>query len=215
MPCASSTLLPAVRMVPRAPRASWCCGARIFGTATTGGLHGSGIVFQLTPAQSGEWDFKTLYSFQGAPDGVFPYGAVLFDAAGNIYGTTYYGGTHGLGVVYQLSPTTSGEWSETVLHSFRPRNDGHSSISNLVFDAAGNLYGTTSEGGLGSGTIFKLAPGPNGPGPRALRTVSRTHRTEPFPTPEWWKMARGVSSAPPCTAAKMAKARSTSLLPRR
>ncbi|MDQ3116634.1 MAG: hypothetical protein M3Q86_08525 [Verrucomicrobiota bacterium] len=130
-------------------------GGRIFGTATTGGLHGSGIVFQLTPAQSGEWDFKTLYSFQGAPDGVFPYGAVLFDAAGNIYGTTYYGGAHGLGVVYQLSPTTSGEWSETVLHSFRLRNVGHSSISNLVFDAAGNLYGTTSEGGLGSGTIFR------------------------------------------------------------
>jgi uncharacterized repeat protein (TIGR03803 family) len=110
----------------------------------------------------GEWRFKVLYSFQGAPDGVFPYGALLFDATGNLYGTTYYGGTNGLGAVYQLSPNGTGEWSETVLYSFKAGSDGNSSISNLVFDAAGNLYGTTSEGGLGSGTIFKLTPGQNG-----------------------------------------------------
>lgn len=136
-------------------------GGRIFGAATTGGNHGSGTVFQLTPTQTGEWDFKTLYSFAGAPDGVFPYGALLFDAAGNIYGTTYYGGTNGLGAVYKLSPTLSGEWDETVIYSFQAGNDGNSSISNLVSDPAGNLYGTTSEGGLGSGTIFELSPGPN------------------------------------------------------
>jgi uncharacterized repeat protein (TIGR03803 family) len=137
-------------------------GGRVFGAATAGGNHSAGAIFQLTPTQTGEWDFKTLYSFQGAPDGVFPYGAVLFDSAGNIYGTTYYGGTNGIGAVYKLIPTTSGEWNETVLYSFQNGNDGNSSISNLVFDAAGNLYGTTSEGGLGSGTIFQLTPGPNG-----------------------------------------------------
>lgn len=137
-------------------------GGRVFGAATAGGNHSAGAIFQLTPTQTGEWDFKTLYSFQGAPDGVFPYGAVLFDSAGNIYGTTYYGGTNGIGAVYKLSPTTSGEWNETVLYSFQNGNDGNSSISNLVFDTAGNLYGTTSEGGLGSGTVFKLTPGPNG-----------------------------------------------------
>jgi uncharacterized repeat protein (TIGR03803 family) len=135
---------------------------RIFGAATTGGSFGAGTVFQLRPTPSGEWDFRTSYSFQGAPDGVFPYGALLFDAAGNIYGTTYYGGTNGLGTVYKLSPNGSGEWIESVLYSFKPGSDGNSSISNLVADAAGNLYGTTSEGGLGSGTIFKLAPNPNG-----------------------------------------------------
>lgn len=116
-------------------------------------------MFELTPTQVGEWDFKTLYAFQGAPDGVFPYGAVLFDTAGNIYGTTYYGGTNGLGTVYRLSRAGGGQWSETVLYSFKSGTDGNSSISNLVADAAGNLYGTTSEGGLGSGTIFKLASG--------------------------------------------------------
>ncbi len=137
-------------------------GGRIFGAATTGGANGTGTVFQLTPTQGGEWDFKTLYSFHAAPDGVFPYGALLFDSAGNIYGTTYYGGTNGLGAVYKLSPTTSGEWNETVLYSFQTGSDGNSSISNLVSDAIGNLYGTTSEGGLGSGTIFQLTPDPNG-----------------------------------------------------
>ncbi|HEX4665975.1 MAG TPA: choice-of-anchor tandem repeat GloVer-containing protein [Chthoniobacterales bacterium] len=136
-------------------------GGHIFGAATTGGLFGAGTVFELRPTRNGEWDFKTLYSFQGAPDGVFPYGALLFDAAGNIYGTTYYGGTSGLGTVYRLARGGGGQWSETVLYSFQAGNDGNSSISNLVADAAGNLYGTTSEGGLGSGTIFQLTPGPN------------------------------------------------------
>ena len=137
-------------------------GGHIYGAATTGGLFSSGTVFQLTPTRSGEWRFRTLYSFQGAPDGVFPYGALLFDAVGNIYGTTYYGGTNGLGAVYKLSPNTVGEWTETVLYSFKTGKDGNSSISNLVSDAAGALYGTTSEGGLGSGTIFKLTPGQSG-----------------------------------------------------
>jgi uncharacterized repeat protein (TIGR03803 family) len=131
-------------------------GGHVYGAATTGGANSSGTVFELTPTRIGEWDFKTLYSFQGAPDGVFPYGALLFDTAGNLYGTTYYGGTNGLGAVYKLSPSDVGEWNETVLYSFKAGSDGNSSISNLVSDAAGNLYGTTSEGGLGSGTIFKL-----------------------------------------------------------
>ena len=134
-------------------------GGHLYGAATTGGVNGAGTVFELTPTQTGEWDFKTIYSFQGDPDGVFPYGALLFDGAGNIYGTTYYGGANDLGAVYKLSPDGVGEWSETVLYSFKTGSDGNSSISNLVFDSTGNLYGTTSEGGSGSGTIFKLTRG--------------------------------------------------------
>ena len=137
-------------------------GGHIYGAATTGGANSAGTVFELTPTHGGEWDFKTLYSFQGAPDGVFPYGALLFDAAGNLYGTTYYGGTNGLGAIYQLSSDGAGGWSETVLYSFKSGRDGNSSISNLASDAAGNLYGTTSEGGLGSGAIFQLTPNQNG-----------------------------------------------------
>jgi uncharacterized repeat protein (TIGR03803 family) len=74
-------------------------GGHIYGAATTGGANASGTVFELTPTRTGEWGFRNLYSFQGAPDGVFPYGALLFDATGNLYGTTYYGGTNGLGAV--------------------------------------------------------------------------------------------------------------------
>ena len=130
----------------------------LYGAATTGGTYGSGVVFELTPTQVGEWDFRTIYSFRGQPDGSFPYGALLFDSSGNIYGTTYYGGANNIGAVYQLTPRTNGEWREKVLYSFQGGTDGNSPISNLVFDTARNLYGTTSEGGLGTGTIFKLSP---------------------------------------------------------
>jgi uncharacterized repeat protein (TIGR03803 family) len=133
---------------------------RLYGAATTGGTYGSGVVFELMSRGAGRWDFRTLYSFRGQPDGSFPYGALLFDPSGNIYGTTYYGGANGIGAVYKLSPRPVGEWDENVLYSFQGGTDGNSPISNLVFGWAGNLnlYGTTSEGGLGSGTIFKLSP---------------------------------------------------------
>src|SRR5437867_1604128 len=134
----------------------------LYGAATTGGAFASGTVFELRPTQTGEWDFKVLYSFRGQPDGVFPYGALLFDRSGNIFGTTYYGGVNGIGAVYQLAPRLTGEWKERVLYSFAGGGDGNSPISHLNFDSVDNLYGTTSEGGLGSGTIFKLTRGPNG-----------------------------------------------------
>ena len=130
----------------------------LYGAATAGGRYGSGVVFELTPTQVGEWDFRTIYLFRGQPDGSFPYGALLFDASGNIYGTTYYGGANNIGAAYALTPRANGEWREKVLYSFQGGTDGNSPISNLVFDTAGNLYGTTSEGGLGLGTIFELSP---------------------------------------------------------
>ena len=135
----------------------------LYGAATAGGTYGSGVVFKLTPTGRGKWDFRTIYSFRGQPDGSFPYGALLFDSLGNIYGTTYYGGANGIGTVYQLSPRDAiSEWNESVLYSFQEGTDGNSPISNLVADTIGNLYGTTSEGGLGSGVIFKLSPSGSG-----------------------------------------------------
>ena len=130
---------------------------RLYGAATTGGTYGSGVVFELTPTPVGEWDLRTLYSFHGQPDGSFPYGALL-RVSGKFYGTTYYGGRNGIGSVYELTPRSTGEWRERVIYSFQNGTDGNSPISNLVSDTAGNLYGTTSEGGLGTGAIFKLSP---------------------------------------------------------
>lgn len=135
---------------------------RLYGAATTGGAHGSGIIFELRRSGAGGlWTLQPLYSFLGAPDGSFPYGALLFDDSGHIYGTTYYGGANGIGAVYQLTRNSDASWSEQVLYSFRTGRDGNSSISNLVADSSGSLFGTTSEGGLGSGTIFKLMPNGN------------------------------------------------------
>ena len=132
---------------------------RLYGAATIGGLYGSGVVFELTPTAVGEWDFRTLYSFHGQPDGSFPYGALLRAPSGKIYGTTYYGGRKRYRrCLRTVSPVRLGNGTSRVIYSFQTGSDGNSPISNLVRDAAGNLYGTTSEGGLGSGTIFKLSP---------------------------------------------------------
>jgi len=135
----------------------------LYGVATTGGANGKGVAFRLTRAASGHSFLQTLYAFKGQPDAGFPYGGLTFDALGNLYGTTYYDGKNNLGAVYELT-SNNGAWSERVLYSFEGGSDGSNSISNLVFDGVGNLYGTTSEGGAGCscGVIFKLAPGANG-----------------------------------------------------
>lgn len=136
-------------------------GGSLFGTVTSCGLDGQGLVYQLTPKTKAKWKFDILYSFKDEPDGGFPYGGLLFDAQGNIFGTTYYAGQNDAGAVYELSPKDKGAWKERLLYSFQDNGiDGNSSIGNLVADSAGNLYGTTSAGGIaGLGTIFALKPG--------------------------------------------------------
>ncbi len=136
----------------------------IYGVATSGGAHGSGTAYQLSPVQGGKWKLRTLYAFKGQPDAGFPYGGLVFDSAGNLYGTTYYDGKNDIGAIYEVSQV-GGKWKETVLHSFAGGSDGKESLSTIVSDAAGNLYGTTIEGGAfgcDCGTIFKLAAGTKG-----------------------------------------------------
>ena len=86
-----------------------------------------------------------LYSFRGEHDGDSPRGGVVIDASNNLYGTAFQGGLSGFGVVFQLTPNTSGEWHQKVLHRFAnaPAADP---VASLVFDNAGNLYGTTMLG---------------------------------------------------------------------
>lgn len=136
----------------------------LYGVATVGGGNGDGTAFELAPTGSGKWQLNPLYAFKGSPDAGYPYGALVFDTAGNLYGTTYYDGANNLGSVYKLA-RADGQWIETVLYSFKGGTDGSGPISNLTFDANGNLYGTTSEGGAsacGCGTVFRLTPGGNG-----------------------------------------------------
>jgi uncharacterized repeat protein (TIGR03803 family) len=122
-----------------------------YGTASEGGESNNGVVFKIAP--SGHE--TVLYSFTGGADGASPYGSLLRDAAGNLYGTTFAGGTSGAGVVFKIN--SSGE--ETVLYSFTGGDDGGYPLGGLVRDSAGNLYGTTDGGGVSSaGVVFKIDP---------------------------------------------------------
>jgi uncharacterized repeat protein (TIGR03803 family) len=127
----------------------------IYGTTTTGGTRDAGVVFQLHPSNGG-WTESVLYSFTGHADGAYPQSGVVLDQAGNLYGTTLYGGLQ-FGVVYKLSPHVS-QWTESVLYEFqRSMNDGGDPVGGLIFDEAGNLYGATSSGGtFGVGVAYEL-----------------------------------------------------------
>jgi uncharacterized repeat protein (TIGR03803 family) len=135
----------------------------LYGVAELGGAHTAGTVYTMTPGAGGGWKFSTLDAFRGMPHPGFPYGGVIFDSAGNLYGTTYFGGKTGLGSVFKLT-NTNGKWTESQLYSFKGGTDGSNPTSTLVFDAAGNLYGTTSAGGDSNddGVVFKLTPSSGG-----------------------------------------------------
>ncbi len=131
----------------------------LYGTTSYGGVHGTGTAFKLSPNGSGGWTETALHGFGSGTDASNPYGGLIFDGAGNLYGTGYAGGIHGYGAVFELSPNGSGGWTETVLHSFGGGTDGQGPDAGLIFDAAGNLYGTTVDGGIhGKGTLFELSP---------------------------------------------------------
>jgi hypothetical protein len=147
----------------------------LYGT-TTGGQYascaaGCGSVFRLRPpvtfcaSVSCPWTKTTLYAFQGTPDGSSPQGGdLVFDATGNIYGTTYDGGHSAQGTVFKLTHSSNG-WSEAVLYSFTGLTDG-AHPNGVAFDGAGNLFGTAYAGGnvnirdgdYGKGVIFELTP---------------------------------------------------------
>lgn len=143
----------------------------LYGVTTLGGTGcsiaystGCGTVFKLAPDGSE----TVLHSFAAGSDGVSPKATLILDKEGNLYGTTTQGGSDncdadGCGTVFKLAP----DGTETVLYAFAGGSDGANPYSSLIRDRAGNLYGTTAEGGgngcqqvalLGCGTVFKLAP---------------------------------------------------------
>jgi len=132
----------------------------LYGTTSDGGAsacdEGCGTVFELSPGPGGQWTKSVLYSFQGGSDGAVPTAGVIFDAAGNLYGTTSVGGKDHDGTVFELSPSGSG-WTETTLYTFTNKKDGGYPIAGLLRDSAGNLFGTTLFGGHAhGGVVFKL-----------------------------------------------------------
>lgn len=146
----------------------------LFGETLYGGVGNRGIIFKLTPpaVQGDSWNETTIYSFCASgtcTDGQTPSGGLVFDKKGNVYGTTQYGGSAGCGVVFELAKPNSqqGNWTETVLHNFcvqvEKHPEGRLPQNGVIFDKAGNLYGTTAWGGgssvcsNGCGTVFELS----------------------------------------------------------
>ena len=154
------------------PRAELIMDAagNLYGTTGRGSTPVGGTVFKLAPSNTG-WTETVLYAFcaqAGCKDGDLPQSGLIMDGAGNLYGTTTYGGSvcsedgmRGCGTVFKLAPSSTG-WTETVLYSFcaqYPCPDGAYPYAGVIMDGAGNLYGTTdSGGGHNHGTVFKLAP---------------------------------------------------------
>ena len=151
-------------------------GCTLAGTAV-----GCGTVYELSPPtqHGGQWTYTILYNFQGGNDGQFPWGDLVFDKKGNLYGATQFGGGKGstcdpfyqyCGTVFELSPPKQkgGAWTEKVLHSFAGGTDGANPNGGLVLDSKGMIYGTTYTGGnqdcqqegygVGCGTAFGLQP---------------------------------------------------------
>ena len=148
----------------------------LYGATFSGGDQDGGVAFELSPEGKKGWTYSILNQF-GGPDstiGSNPNGNLAFDVNGNIYGTTQLGGTKvcpgfpgPCGAIYELTPAKGGGWTETVPYSFGGPPDGAFPYSPLTLDPAGNLYGTTSEGGtgkcndgeglvIGCGTVFEL-----------------------------------------------------------
>jgi uncharacterized repeat protein (TIGR03803 family) len=128
-----------------------------YGTTWYGGNGaGDGTVFKVFQS-GGKWKEKVIYGFNGA-DGYEPWGTLISDKNGALYGTTKAGGPSDVGVVFMLSPT-GGKWTDTVLHTFPFQdgsNDGYSPTAGLTMGPSGNLYGITSAGNSGAGTVFEL-----------------------------------------------------------
>ncbi|HEX7423995.1 MAG TPA: choice-of-anchor tandem repeat GloVer-containing protein [Terriglobales bacterium] len=136
----------------------------IYGTNSAGGVGGGGTVYRLTEIQpnSDKWRISVLHSFSGSDEGRAPMAGLTADSAGNLYGTTSSGGQdgRGCGTVFKLSPGKNNKWTHTVLYSFdATQSEGCWPTGGLVFDKAGNLYGTTQWGGdFLHGTVYEIIP---------------------------------------------------------
>jgi uncharacterized repeat protein (TIGR03803 family) len=142
-----------------------------YGTSSGGGGFGQGTVFKLSPTGPDSWTESILHEF--GDQSWAPAGGVIFDGAGNLYGTAMFGpfpdfcGGNGCGVVYQLSPDGRGGWNYNNIYVYHGHRDGAFPNAGLTFDAAGNLYGTTTVSGHDDdivntphrdGTVFELSP---------------------------------------------------------
>ena len=130
----------------------------LYGTTANGGGRNNGEVYELSPVSSGVWREKVIYAFTGGADGGYPAAGLTFDASGNLWGTTEFSNRTGDGTVYELTPGTGGQWGFSTVYSFTGSpNDGQNPLGKVIFDSAGNLYGTTQKGGTQKkGVVYEL-----------------------------------------------------------
>lgn len=159
------SVLYSFRMAPdgKMPQCALVLGpdGTLYGTTSEGGSAGFGTVFKLVNV-NGTYHETVRYSFQGGNDGAYPSSSLVLDAAGDLYGTTFYGGGTGTscfglgcGTVFKIDATGQ----ESILYAFGAPSDGENPYAGLIQDTAGNLYGTTTSGGANNkGTVFMLNP---------------------------------------------------------
>jgi len=129
----------------------------LYGATVTGGK-GLGTVYKLSLGKNGVWTRKILHIFKAGEDGFFPSAGVVLDAAGNVYGTTPFGGQYNEGTVFELvAPIGQRSYQEKILWSFNV-TDGYGPSNSLILDNAGNLYGTAAGGSSGNGVVFEVTP---------------------------------------------------------
>lgn len=163
----------------------------IYGVTQQGGAWNGGTIFQLTPGTGGTYTEQVLYSFGDLADASTPAGPLLMDSSGALYGVTSLGGTFNQGAVFKFIPAANGKLaSESVLFSFGggSLSSGVTPVGNLVFDAAGNLYGVTTYGGssLNDGVAYELSPTTSSPWTETvLYTFSRTSGINPEAGMTW------------------------------
>ncbi len=192
----------------------------LYVTTSRGGYYNGGTVFNLTPPLNAcksaicSWTGTEIY--RDFYDGVAPHGDLVFDQAGNLYGTTWNGGNHALGNVYELTPA-SGFWNYSTLYSFNGGSDGEVPSAGVIFDQAGNLYGTTTlggggtcSGGYGCGTVYQLTPSGSGWNEKYSLRFSKRQRRSSYRLADWSLMHRGISMAPLALGVRAKAARFTS-----
>lgn len=155
-------------------------GTTEFGGSNGCGGRGCGVVFELSQS-GGAWSYRVIHTF-GGPDGETPTWGLVRDSAGNLYGTTFYGGAHNYGTIFELTPTNGG-WAEQVLYSFTGGTaDGGSPSTGVTIDSAGNLYGTTTLGSFSNkGTVFELIKSGGSWSLKVLLDLYNNHDVGPSP----------------------------------
>jgi hypothetical protein len=135
----------------------------LYGTTADGGRWYGGAIYKLSPAKNGRWKEKILYSVRGGK-GISALQGIVLDAAGNIYGNSFWGGRHAWGTVFELAaPVGKGSYKERILWNFTG-TDGLNPLGSVMLDDAGDLYGVTGKGGstygddYGFGVVFKVTP---------------------------------------------------------